>query len=132
MRKILMILFLVIVGSVGCKAVLNGPRDRRCAQEAQAVAEEYLRAGGAAALLDSYHPGMVRSSPTDIGEFVRLEGEGYSYPVWNIQGYHFLDLRRRAHFEHGVIPIRIIVRRGIGEPEIKDSMIHVYHPDVRP
>jgi len=102
---------------------MSNPRDRRCAREAQAVAEEYLRAGGAAALAGSRRK--------EIGQFVRLEGRGYSLPTWNIQGYHFLDLRRRARFEHGVIPIRIIAKGGYREPEITGNVICVFLPELR-
>ena len=108
--------------------------DPRLAEEGQKAVEEFLRADAASALKQLY-------VTNDLGAFLRLEGTGFLYPVWNIQGYDFLDLKRTAIFSKGTVEIRIIVTKGsvttpgltaVGTPEVKDGMIFVSPPDVRP
>jgi hypothetical protein len=114
-------------------------RDERIAKEVEAAVEAFLRAGGAsdhpAAIVDEYHAEIAKSLPKDIGEFARMEGSGFSYPVWGITLSPYLDLRRTAHFTHGSIPMRIIVTNGargskVGTPQLRDHMVYVSHPDL--
>jgi hypothetical protein len=108
--------------------------DSRYAAEGQAAVEEYLRTNAPSALKQLHET-------KDWGAFVKLEGGGIAHPVWNIQGYHFLDLRRTAYFTAGKLPIRIIISEGrvtapglktVGKPYVRDGMIFVSHPQVRP
>lgn len=102
----------------------------RCAAEGETQVVAFLKSGGAF---------------TNKGAFLGIEGDGYSYPVWNIQGYEFLDLHRTAAFANGAQRLRIIVREGrtpdgkIGQPiietagnSVQASMIFVTHPGFRP
>jgi hypothetical protein len=124
------IILLLFIGTGGAHIALKKANHNRCAREAEAHVARFLRNGGAF---------------TNKGPFQYLEGEGYTYPVWNIQGYEFLDLRRSAYFSNGVQDIRIILREGstpdgkIGpatvEPSgnsIQPATIYVTHPRFRP
>ena len=108
--------------------------DTRCAAEGQRQVEEFLRA-------DAGTVQTQLSGRNKLGAFLRLDGTGVDYPVWNIQGYHFLDLRRTAYFSAGTLPLRIIVSEGsvtapglktVGKPKVERGMIFVSHPDVKP
>ena len=123
------ILLLLMAAGVGHIA-LKKLNHNRCAREGEAHVALFLRDGGAF---------------TNKGPFQYLEGDGYSYPVWNIQGYEFLDLHRTAYFSNGVQDLRIIVREGstsdgkIGPPtidsppnNIQPAMVFVTHPGFRP
>ena len=111
--------------------VVCGKSKGRCAAEAQAVVETFLRTGGGGAF-------------TNNGLFLRLEGTGYYTPVWNIQGYYYLGLNRTAHFSRGSLPITIFVTEGrvtapglktVGNPRIEELSpgvrIFVSHPDLK-
>jgi len=101
----------------------------RCAAEGEATVVQFLKDGGAF---------------TNKGKFLAIHGEGYIYPVWNIQGYEFIDLHRTADFSNGAQPLRIIVREGrtpdgkIRQPVLEPYMdsqrplIFVTHPGFRP
>lgn len=102
--------------------------------DGQRAVEEFLKANDPTAL-------RRLNVTNDMGVFLKLEGSGLLYPVWNIQGYHFLDLRRTAHFEKGTVPIRIIVTEGnktapglstVGKPKVESGMVFVSHPGVKP
>jgi hypothetical protein len=104
------------------------------AAEGQQAVEEFLRTDAASAL-------KQLKVTNDLGSFLRLDGTGFTYPSWNIQGYHFLDLRRTAQFSAGALPIRIIVTEGkvtapgqntVGKPKVENDMISVSHPDLQP
>jgi hypothetical protein len=106
--------------------------DPRYAAEGMQAVEEFLRTDATSAL-------KQLSVTNDLGTFLRLEGSGFLYPVWNIQGYHFLDLRRTAYFDRGAVPMRILVTEGrvtapgltnIGKPKVESGMIFVSHPEV--
>jgi hypothetical protein len=144
MRTVLKIIFWLGLGVVSslvililviyCNHLWRTRNDSRYAAEGQAAVEEYLRTNAASALKQLHET-------KDWGAFLRLEGSGIAYPVWNIQGYHFLDLRRTAYFTGGELPIRIIISEGrvtapglktVGIPYVKDGMIFVSHPQVRP
>ena len=127
------LLFILIV-VIYCGHLWRTRNDPRYAAEGQAAVEEYLRTNAASALKQLHET-------KDWGAFLRLEGGGFAYPVWNIQGYHFLDLRRTAYFTGGELPIRIIITEGrvtapglqtVGKPYVQDGMIFVSHPEVRP
>lgn len=69
----------------------------RCVEEGQVVVDTYFRKGGGSKLTNSF------------GNYIRLDGSGFSRPVWNIQGYHYLTLDRQAVFSKGSMPLRIHV-----------------------
>lgn len=109
-------------------------QDAQYAAEGQRIVEEFLKAN------DPTIPRQLGAT-NELGAFLRLEGSGFIYPVWNIQAYHFLDLHRTAHFVGGALPIRIIITEGkvtapgretIGKPKIENGMIFVSHPEVKP
>jgi hypothetical protein len=127
-------LLLILIVVIRCDHLWRTRNDSRYAAEGQAAVEEYLRTNVASALKQLH-------VTNDWGAFLRLEGGRIGYPVWNIQGYHFLDLRRTAYFTGGELPIRIIVSEGrvtapglqtVGKPYVRDGMIFVSHPQVRP
>jgi hypothetical protein len=122
-------LLLLITAAAGY-ATVKKVNHNRCAAEGEEKVVRFLQNGGAF---------------TNKGAFQRLEGSGYIYPVWNIQGYEFIDLHRTAYFTHGAVDIRIIVQEGStpdgkpGKPvvesignSIQPVMIHVTHPGFRP
>ena len=107
--------------------------DARYAAEGQRAVEVFLRT-------NDQSVSKQLGSPNDLGDFLRLDGTGFIYPVWNIQGYHFLDLHRTAHFTNGIIPMRVIVTEGrvtapnlntVGTPEVHNGSIFISHPDVK-
>jgi len=71
-------------------------KERRWVAAAQIAVEEYLR---------DPPRDVVRPA---VRSFQRLSGNGYDYPVWNINEAHLIALRT-AHFSDGTIPIRIYV-----------------------
>jgi hypothetical protein len=123
-------ILLILITTGAAHLALRKANHNRCARESEAQVVRFLQNGGAF---------------TNKGAFQNLEGEGYGYPVWNIQGYEFLDLHRTAHFAQGVQDFRIIVREGatpdgkIGQPVVEPSgnsiqrlLIYVRHPGFRP
>jgi hypothetical protein len=114
-------------------------RDERIVQEVEAEVESFLRAGGAnadpATFVDQYHDETAKSLPKVIGQFVRIDGTGFLYPVWGVTLDPYLDLRRTAVFTHCSIPMRIIVTRGhrgskVGNLEVRGQLVYVSHPDL--
>lgn len=147
MKKVLVVIPLLILGLVvfGFMAFKIGRsvRDARCAAEAQAAVEQFLRAGGAASdpasLVHSFS-GPPPTLPPVLGDFIRMEGSGYLYPAPFTDQGHFLDLRREARFQHATFPVRIIVVGGpgvvpglreVGKPKVEHGIIYVYNPEVR-
>ncbi len=108
--------------------------DPRYAAEGQKAVEEFLRTDAPSVL-------KQLGATNDLGSFLNLEGSGFLHPVWNVQGYHFLDLRRTARFDRGEVPVRILVTEGrvtapglesVGKPKIEGGTILVSHPDLHP
>lgn len=108
----------------------NRRRDAPFVEEGHRSAERFLQTNSAPVL-------RAIQATNPPGDFVRLEGTGFAYPVWNIQGYDFLSLQRTAVFSGGSIPIRVIVTSGthkaggklMGVPQVKDGMIFVHVRD---
>ena len=69
----------------------------RWVQEGHAVVDAYFRNDAGNNLSNAY------------GAYLRLDGTGFGRPFWNIQGYHYLTLDRRAVFSKGAMPVRIHV-----------------------
>lgn len=108
-------------------------RDARFAAEGQAAVEAFLQTH----TINELDPFEQR----DLGAFKGMRGAGFVYPVWNIQGFHFLDLRRRVDFENGSRELRIIVTEGrvtnpgstlVGTPHMQGEMVYVSHPELVP
>jgi hypothetical protein len=123
-------ILLLLIASAAAHMGVKKASHNRCAREGEAAVVRFLQGGGAF---------------TNKGAFRELEGAGFNYPVWNIQGYEFLDLHRTAYFSNGAQDIRIIVREGntsdgkIGQPKVdpagnsyQAAMIFVTHPGFRP
>jgi hypothetical protein len=94
------VLTLVVAGlitKVQARKLAYKKLEVRCVEEGQAVVDGYFREGAGSKLTNSF------------GNYLSLDGGGFSRPVWNIQGYHFLTLDRRAIFSNGSIPVSIHV-----------------------
>ena len=138
-KFILKLLGVLLVAAVAwhCLSLhLKKRTDYRCAAEGQAAVEDFLRDGAGGAL-------------SVYGTFRRLDGTGYSYPVWNIlQGDQYLTLDRTGVFSQGVVHMRIYVTAGrlptsstnrVGKPRIEGPVlppqtvqIFVAHSDLKP
>lgn len=65
-----------------------------------------------------------------LGPFQHLSGEGWGRAVWNIQGYHYLQADRDAHFANATIPVRIYVTEGRKtSPESQEIMVKTVEKD---
>lgn len=140
LRKLLLILgalatlgvTLILVGAlvVRIQASRRVARDTPFAEEGHRSAEAFLRASSVEVL-------RSLGVTNDPGSFLRLEGSGFGYPVWNIQGYDFLSLGRTAAFGNGSQSVRVIVTSGphrkggrfAGTCSVRDGMIFVHVRD---
>ncbi len=83
-----LLLIACALGGVGCK----DPEQQACREAEQAVARHL--------------PQFLNLTNREVTE-VRLLGEGYSQPVWNIQGHHYLWASRQAVIGASSYEIRI-------------------------
>jgi hypothetical protein len=121
--------------------------ETRYVAEAQAALEAYLR--GEAGAGDPVPAGgptaLSRAAARDrFGELREITGQGYGHPVWNIQGYHYLDAQRTAVFARAAVPLKIYVTEGRktapGEAAVRLTALrydhsngmsaYVAHPDL--
>jgi len=81
-------------------------QEARWVAEGQEAVETYLRD----------HPAALVQPDTTLavrfGAFEGMMGDGYEYPTWNIQGYHYLTAHRVGQFSKGKVPVRIYVAEG--------------------
>lgn len=101
-------------------AVSSCFRERHWVEEAQAAVEDSFREGSDLGASGSGNMQSGRTAPASIraeilskfGPLQRIEGSGYSYPFWNIQGYEYLTAHRTAVFARGRVQLKLYVTEG--------------------
>lgn len=92
---------LAMIGSVvGLDSYLRLRREQKCVAEAEAAVEAHFQRN------------LEPAAMARLGNFQNMTGEGYFYPMWNIQGYRYLTANRIARFANVSVPIRIYVTEG--------------------
>lgn len=90
----------IIDSVVGLDSYLRLRQEQKCVAEAEAAVEAHFQRN------------LEPAAMARLGTFQDMTGEGYFYPLWNIQGYHYLTANRIAQFANVSVPVRIYVREG--------------------
>ena len=153
---VLVLIFLVAgIGIMGWNTYRRHQAEAQWVLEAVHEVEQYFQegkqdaaeAGSERVKIDNQVTFDRKAILDKFGTLTSIYGDGYAYPAWNIQGYHYLTAQRTMNFSKGPVPVRIHVTEGrvtapgltevhmkpeIGYDYANHMTIFVSHPRLHP